>query len=172
MADARIHLTDKDVLRLPPPEKGWYLARDVELKGFFVVVGRKTKTFTVQGDLRVDGTRKTIRVAIGDATEISAREARATAKGYLSQIAKGEHPRPASAKKGAEVEANTVPKPEGGVTLSQAWARYRDGHMRRKGRSEGTIENYRDHVERIFAEWRDKPLAELAGEPRRSATGC
>ncbi|WP_315799201.1 hypothetical protein [Bradyrhizobium sp. SZCCHNRI3043] len=37
MADVRLLLTDKEIARLPTPRKGWYLARDTELKGFFVV---------------------------------------------------------------------------------------------------------------------------------------
>ncbi len=52
MADVRILLTDKAIARLPAPTDGWYLARDSELKGFFVVVGKRKRTFTVQGDLR------------------------------------------------------------------------------------------------------------------------
>jgi hypothetical protein len=52
MADVRILLTDKAIARLPAPKDGWYLARDTELKGFFVVVGKRKRTFTVQGDLR------------------------------------------------------------------------------------------------------------------------
>ncbi|MEQ1956889.1 hypothetical protein [Mesorhizobium sp. CN2-181] len=34
--------------------------------------------------------------------------------------------------------------------------------MIRKGRSAGTIENYRDHMERLF---KDKPLARLGRQP-------
>ncbi len=87
MADVRILLTDKAIARLPTPKDGWYLARDTELKGFFVVVGKRKRTFTVQGDLRQGGKRaSSIRVAIGDASEISTRTARATAKDYLAQI--------------------------------------------------------------------------------------
>ena len=52
MADIRILLTDKTIAQLPNPNDGWYLARDTELKGFFVVVGKRKRTFTVQGDLR------------------------------------------------------------------------------------------------------------------------
>ncbi len=59
MADVRLLLTDKEIARLPTPRKGWYLARDTELKGFFVVVGKRKRTFTVQGDLREDGKRAT-----------------------------------------------------------------------------------------------------------------
>ena len=39
----------------------------------------------------------------------------------------------------------------------------------RKGRSEVTISGYRDHVERIFAEWLDTSLHELAMDPARMA---
>jgi hypothetical protein len=84
MTDVRILLTDKAIARLPTAKDGWYLARDTELKGFFVVVGKRKRTFTVQGDLRQGGKRaSSIRVAIGDASEISTRTARATAKDYL-----------------------------------------------------------------------------------------
>ncbi|WP_249130313.1 integrase arm-type DNA-binding domain-containing protein [Bradyrhizobium sp. AUGA SZCCT0283] len=76
------------------PEEGWYLARDTELKGFFVVVGKRKRTFTVQADLRQGGKRaSSIRVAIGDAGEISTRTARATANDYLAQISRGQHPK-------------------------------------------------------------------------------
>jgi hypothetical protein len=53
----------------------------------------------------------------------------------------------------------------GKITLRQAWERYRDAHMKRKERSTGTIESYRDHMERFFADWLDKPLARLGRQP-------
>ena len=43
----RILLTDKAIARSPTPKDGWYLARDTELKGFFVVVGNRKRTFAV-----------------------------------------------------------------------------------------------------------------------------
>jgi integrase len=42
--------------------------------------------------------------------------------------------------------------------------------MIRKGRSERTIESYRDHVERIFVEWLDSPLQELGLDPAKVVT--
>ncbi len=165
MADIRILLTDKAIARLSTPTEGWFLARDTELKGFFVVVGKRKRTFTVQGDLRQGGKRaSSIRVAIGDTTELSTRTARATAKDYLAQISRGQHPK--AEKLGLDLgeAATTVDEAgaaSGQITLRQAWGRYRDAHMVRKGRSELTIESYRDHVERIFAEWLDTPLKEL-----------
>jgi site-specific recombinase XerD len=174
MADVRILLTDKAIARLPAPKDGWYLARDTELKGFFVVVGKRKRTFTVQGDLRQGGKRAlSIRVAIGDANEISTRTARATAKDYLAQISRGQHPKAEKRGSGVGQSATTegdATAPSGGITLRQAWERYRDAHMVRKGRSERTIESYRDHVERIFIEWLDSPLRELGLDPAKVVT--
>ena len=62
------------------------------------------------------------------------------------------------------------PPSSGGITLRQAWERYRDAHMVRKGRSGRTIESYRDHVERIFKEWLDLPLQELGLDPAKVVT--
>jgi hypothetical protein len=42
--------------------------------------------------------------------------------------------------------------------------------MIRRGRSERTIESYRDRVERIFAEWLDSPLQELGLDPAKVVT--
>jgi integrase len=170
MADVRLLLTDKAIAQLAPPDDGWYLARDTELRGFFVVVGKRKRTFTVQGDLRKDGKRvSSVRVAIGDAQEMSTRTARATAKEYLAQISRGQHPNPSQDEprdSGESAEEKATP-PE--VTLKQAWERYLEAHLVRKGRSEGTIAGYRDHVERIFAAWLDTPLRELGEDPARVA---
>src|ERR1043165_1741181 len=92
MSDIRMTLTDKSVSRLPQAMHGQYLARDTDLAGFFVLIGKTKKTYTIQGDLRRDGLRKSVRLAVGHAGEISAREARAKAKEWLGKIALGQHP--------------------------------------------------------------------------------
>ncbi|WP_375790808.1 integrase arm-type DNA-binding domain-containing protein [Bradyrhizobium sp. vgs-9] len=168
MTDIRIALSDKAIAQLPTPEDGWYLARDTELKGFFVVVGRRKRTFTVQGDLRQQGKRaSSIRVSIGDARELTTRAARAIAKEYLAQISKGQHPK---AKNGNSEQGETDRNGAvGAATLVQAWQRYLEVHLIRKGRSEKTISGYRDHVERLFSEWLDTPLLDLANDPARVA---
>lgn len=118
----------------------------------------------VQGDLRTDGKRSTsVRIRVGDTADLKAREARAKAKELLGVIANGIDPRPKAkqpsndAQEGEDESAN--------LTLRMAWTRYRDGHMRRKGRSDGTIEDYRDHVERLMADWLDRPLSTLGNKP-------
>jgi Arm DNA-binding domain len=165
MTDIRIALSDKAIAQLPPPEDGWYLARDTELKGFFVVVGKRKRTFTVQGDLRQRGKRaSSIRVSIGDASELTTRAARAIAKEYLAQISKGQHPKARQGGGAEQVETNRNGA-VATVTLKQAWQRYLEAHLIRKGRSEKTISGYRDHVERLFLEWLDTPLLDLAKDP-------
>src|SRR5580698_55709 len=128
MADVRILLTDKTIAQLSAPHDCWYLARDTELKGFFVVVGKRKRTFTVQGDLRKGGKRvSSIRVSIGDTSEISTRTARATAKEYLAQISRGQHPKPSQDGLGGSSE-NAENKAASDVTLKQAWQRYLGAH--------------------------------------------
>ncbi|QOZ78755.1 integrase [Bradyrhizobium sp. CCBAU 53351] len=169
MTDIRIALSDKAIAQLPIPEDGWYLARDTELKGFFVVVGKRKRTFTVQGDLRQRGKRaSSIRVSIGDASELTTRAARAIAKEYLAQISKGHHPRKRLDEKPGQAGSDgnsSVAAP----TLKQAWQRYLEAHLVRKGRSDKTISGYRDHVERLFSEWLEIPLLDLANDPSRVA---
>lgn len=171
MTDIRISLTDKAIAQLPAPKDGWYLARDTELKGFFVVVGKLRRTFTVQGDLRHGGKRaSSIRVSIGSTSEMSTRAARAIAKEYLAQISRGRHPKD---EKRAEGTPAALAAGKGqtlaDITLRQAWERYLEAHLIRKNRSEKTIDGYRDHVERIFADWLDTTLHEFATDPARVA---
>jgi len=164
MTDIRILLTDKAIAQLPAATTDRYLVRDTELRGFFVVVGKRKKTFTIQADLRQGGKRaSTLRIAIGDSDELSTRSARATAKEYLAQISRGKHPLgdTGSAKSRGEPAVEAA----AGITLTEAWERYRDAHMVRKGRSERTIDSYRDHVERLFRDWCERPLRELADDP-------
>lgn len=177
MATLRIQLNDKAIARLPTPATGRYIVRDTDLKGFFLLVGTKKKTFMIQGDLREQGKRaSTLRLAIGDTVELSTRAARAIAKEYLVQISRGLHPksdeRVAKASTVADLETEEVTDEEekpAGITLREAWERYRLA-MERKNRSERTIESYRDHVERVFKDWLDTPLIQLGEDPAQVAT--
>ena len=154
MAERSMLITDKALAKLPYASSGQYKVNDTELKGFVLVVGKRTKTFAAQGAFWRDGMREfAARKKIGEAGEITSRDARSKAKDILAKIARGERPDDErSVKRGA-------------ISLRTAWDRYRDGHMIRKGRSAGTIENYRDHMERLFKDWLDKPLARLGRQP-------
>jgi len=153
MSDRHQTLTDKNIADLPFAADGQYKVRDSELSGFFVLVGKRRKSFMAQGEFWRDGVREfAAQVKLGNANEMSTREARSKAKDVLGSIARGERP-------------GTAPLIRGSITLRQAWERYREAHMSRKGRSAGTIENYRDHMERLFADWLDKPLGRLGRQP-------
>jgi hypothetical protein len=119
------------------------------------MVGKRTKTFMVQGDLRQNGKRQSLRLKVGEVGEVRTREARAKAEALLGLIGKGVDPRPKEAGEGEAPNLGTN-WPEGSpdidLTLRAAWTRYRDAHLKRKGRSDGTIENCRDHVERLMAD--------------------
>lgn len=154
MTDQTLLIADKAIARLPYAESGQYKVYDTELKGFLVVVGKRTKTFAAQGAFWRDGEREfAARKKIAEVGDMTSREARARAKDILAAIARGERP-------GEEAKI----KP-GSITLKRAWERYRDDHMIRKGRDARTIENYRDHMERLFEDWLDKPLARLGRKP-------
>lgn len=161
MTAARISFTDKAVAALPFAVAGQTIVRDAELPGFFLKIGTRTKAFMVQGDLWRDDRRQSLTVKVGEAGKLPAREARAKAKVLLGSIADGIDPRPKPAATPAPVITTVGACP----TLRLAWESYRDSHMKRKGRSEGTISNYADHVERLLVDWLDTPLSVLGDDP-------
>src|SRR5262245_18344496 len=124
MYPAWLALTDKAILRLPLAASGQEISRETELSGFFVVVGKRKKTFMVQADLRLDGKRQSIRLKVAEVGQLNAREARAKAKALLGSFAKGVDPRPQR----AAVPENLTAKSDGaggsagnGPTLRVAW---------------------------------------------------
>ena len=154
MRTQSIPLTDKAIARLLLADGGQYKIRDTEQAGFFIQIGKHLKTYMVQGEYWRFGCREfSVQKKIGEFGDLSTREARNKAREILSGIAKGkkpgEHSRPSI----------------GAITVRGAWERYRDAHMIRKGRSERTIENYRDYIERLLGDWLDWPLAKLARQP-------
>ena len=161
MTVARISFTDKAIAALPFAEAGQTIVRDTDLPGFFLKIGIRTKAFMVQGDLWKDDKRQSLTVKVGEAGKLPAREARAKAKVLLGSIADGIDPRPKATVSVEHVSTAVSTAP----TLRSAWTSYRDSHMRRKGRSEGTISNYADHVERLLVDWLDVPLSNLGDDP-------
>ena len=53
-----ILITDKSTSRLPYSEVGQYKVLDVELNGFFLKIGKRTKSYMVRGDYWQDGRRE------------------------------------------------------------------------------------------------------------------
>ena len=152
-------LTDRTIIGLNSEKGCQKIVRDAELPGFFVMVGSRSKTFMVQGDLRRGDKRQSLRMKVGKVGKITTREARAKAKVLLGQISDGIDPRPKAILAKKVVASGRDP------TLRVAWLSYRDSHMRRKGRSQKTEDNYADHVERLMARWLDQPLSNLGNDP-------
>jgi integrase len=159
MSVERLPFTDRALAALPFVGKGQLVVRDSDLAGFFVRIGTGTKTYMVQGDLWTDGRRQSLSIRVGEVGKMSARDARAKAKTLLGSIADGVDPRPKPAQPPQLQDANSDP------TLAQAWERYRDVHMRRKGRSDKTTSGYRDHVERLMGDWLGLPISVLGRQP-------
>ena len=169
--NVRFVLTQRTIAQLPLAAHGQYFAFDETLGGFHVIVGRERKTFMVKADLRQEGKRvATLRVKLGDATAMTVSDARTIARGYLSEIRQGRHPKPEAVKRQSNVaDIVEVQRPpweinEEGPTLGQAWERYKAA-MIKKGRGARTITGYEDHVIRLLRTWTNKPLKELAEDP-------
>jgi site-specific recombinase XerD len=161
MTVTRLSFSDRSVATLPFTKKGQVIVRDSDLPGFFIRIGTKTKAYMVQGDLWIGDKRQSILIKVGEVGKLAAREARAKAKVLLGSIADGVDPRLKP-----EPAPDLKPKPAtGDPTLREAWDSYCESHMRRKNRSEGTISNYRDHVERLLTDWLDQPLSVLGDDP-------
>jgi hypothetical protein len=57
MTNSSLLLNDKAVAKLPYAADGQYKARDTEVAGFFVRVGKRSKTFMAEGEFWRDGVR-------------------------------------------------------------------------------------------------------------------
>lgn len=147
----KTHLNKAALDRLDFAESGQYLVRDTAEPGFFVVVGKKTKTFTVQVDAKnAAGKRVTKKLALGKYPELTAEEAR-----KLARRAKLDLPQ--------EV-AQPAREERPGHTLGSGWAALRAvmvGKVEAGSRSPATLANY-DRAFAHVADWADMPLAELS----------
>src|SRR5215471_2102617 len=84
-----IKLTKGAVEKLPVPETGQEIYRDIELKGFGIrVTSGGTKTYV--GERRISG--KVRRVTLGRSNVLSAEEARRRAQEFLGKVAGGRDP--------------------------------------------------------------------------------
>lgn len=126
MPHTRLAFSDRAIAVLPFASSGQHIVRDKDVPGFFLLVGTRSKTFMIQGDLWLSGKRRSVRLKIGEVGKITTREARAKAKMLLGSIADGVDPRP-------KPQEPPSSDPTGADrTLRQGWERYRDGHMKRE----------------------------------------
>lgn len=151
-----IKLTEANARALPPATGRGYVARDTELKGFILIVNKKSSSWAVQRDLW-QGPRgrrrlvRTVRHTLGRIGIMPLRVAREMALEAIQLIQQGIDP--------------NKPQQASDLTLRQTWNDYEESlHIRR--RSDRTIKDFAYDL-RYFEDWADRPLAEM-GADRRS----
>lgn len=147
----KLKLNDALVEGLEPEAGKQLLVRDTEVPGFFVVVGARTKTWTVQLDVKnpLTGKVSTERKKLGRFPEVRTREARKLAEEKRTELRRG---KPSDSK----------------MTVAEAWRELR-GELEADGASARTVEGY-EYGLSLLGEWRDVELAKLAasrGEIRK-----
>jgi integrase len=153
IAPTTVALTDRAVERLPYAAEGQYVVRDAVVRGLYVLIGKRAKSWTVQGDLRRGRERRSIRVSLGATAEMGVKDARVKGAEVLDQIRAGVDPRDPARRVGA-------------VTLRDAAEAYVKV-MERKGRSDRSIWLVRDLTSRVMAGWMDETLVALGRDRRR-----
>ena len=141
-----IKITKRFVDSLPLSEDGQALYWDCELRGFGVVVGMRTKTYIAQRDIN----GRTRRVTVGRHGVIPFDEARRDALDYLSRMSKG-----------IDINAQKREARDRHVTLEQAMELHFE-KIRREEKSERTVEDYKDSIERYLNDWRKRPLTDIS----------
>lgn len=145
----RIRLTKQSIEALAVPgDKVQLLAWDTEQRGLGIVVGKAAKTFVVDG--RVNGKKR--RVVLGRYPEMNVVRARAAAQKRLGEM------------RVDGIDRNEERRErKSGPTLRDALGVHVDA-MRKRGRSQRSIDQIEREVVRYWSEWLDRPLVELGGE--------
>jgi integrase len=148
----KLHLTDESVRDLPPAPAGsrGYAVHDSDpkYKGFHCWVGRKSKLLVYSGEHREPGgERRTIYKRLGDPAHVKVEEARARVHDERARLARWKDP-----------------DAKAGLTFGQAWSDPDDGYLarlRKKQRSERTIEDYTQKVRNHLKGFKDKTLKDI-----------
>jgi integrase len=135
-------LTKRTVDAIKHPDKGQCFCWDDELAGFGLRVTPTRKTYIVQR--RVAG--RTVRVTLAQHGAYTPDQARKAAQIKLGEMAGGtDH--------NVEKKKNSVRS----VTLHQAYTDY----MSAKRFTPNTLRDYRKAIEKGFADWKEKPVADI-----------
>jgi len=139
----KIKLTKQLIESIPYREKGQALYHDTDLSGFGLIVGRQSKTFFVQRDVKF----RTVRVTIGRYGVFTAEQARGEARELLLRMTKGENP---NLTKKAELQQQ--------VTVEHAFKHYLGG---KKNLSDTIHYQAKRCQEDWFKDWLSTPLTQL-----------
>lgn len=151
----RKRLTDGYVRKLPLAEAQQYAIRDLVVPGLMVVVGKRSRTFTLQHDLYSAGPRgkreklKTLRKAIDSVENITVDEAREKAREMKKVMRQG-------------IDPTAVPKgsPAEGWSVAEMFAHYADD-MRKRGKSERTIADMMYRLDLYLKDWKPLPIVDI-----------
>jgi integrase len=156
----RERLTDALIRSMPlAPAGESYRVNDAATPGLRLEVGTRGRTWVAQWEgpkvAAGWGARRgrTFRVKLGKWPDVRVRDARAAAQRAIGAIKAGNDPR--------------SPRRPSGPTLADALVSWSAQHER-LGRSPSSREAYRDVVERLCADWLQRPLADLASDQGRA----
>lgn len=151
-----LKLTEKAMAALPAPADGQVTYYDCDLAGFAVVVGTMSRTFVLKkwvegkkrkftigraGAVRDDGLAWTVALARRRAVKL------------LGDVAAGRAP---------AMPSSAAPASVGGPTVRHGLELHVE-NMRKRRRSQRSIDTIRTEISKYLADWLDRPMAELTG---------
>ncbi len=162
-----LRLSDNSIKELEAsPAKLQYEIRDNRIGGFSIIIGKRTKSFAIQGDFRKDGKRvRIIRRTIGRFGNITTRRARIIAQQDLLSISQGiipPHRDRFGTPRTTQTQVNNNEATNKEITLKHAWEKYKVNHMERKNRSHKTIQGYQNYIYNNISDWLNRPLSSFA----------
>lgn len=130
------------------------LCRDESVRGLFAeCTASGGVSLKVQADLRVDGTRQSIRMTLGRWPALALDEARAQALAVLAEVRAGRDPRAAPA----------APGDAGAWTVGRGFGKYLEDLDKRPG-TDLSRRDMAARLARYLDDWRELPLASLTKE--------
>ena len=141
-----IKLTKRNIECLPVPVIGQAIYRDKDLPGYGLLVGTRTQSFFVEGQIG----RRTVRATIGRYPRIAPERARVLAMRALSDMAEGRHP---------SAERRILRSRS--ITVEDAFAAFFVG---RSHLSPRTVKDYGRSIKVYLTDWLRRPIAEITRE--------
>jgi integrase len=146
LRDRRVKITKAYVDRQPFTAKGQRYVYDRDLTGFGLVIGKRTKTYFAERQMR----NRCVRVTIGRHGVFMADQARKRARELLLQMALGQNPIEEQRRIEREQLADAV-------KLRDVWAEFKE----RRRLKPSTLADYTYSMNRVFADWLDRPIREI-----------
>jgi len=170
MSESNVRLTKRVVDSLPfaTREQKQYVVRDAVVRGFYVLVGQRTKSYYLQGDPKIEGVRKQIQrklTALDGDPDPTVDEARDAALSLKTQWKRGIDPKREEEKQREQAAAQAAAEQAeraADITLADAWDSFREIE-----RAPKTQARY-DQLMRVYlATWMHRPLRSISKQEVR-----